>query len=426
MASVNPKNRVTIAWFIGLSIFMEFFSPAFAGNGFYFSELSVAGGGRALSGEVSITGDASTVFHNPAGMTELHDGNFTTGALVVWGKGELEDLGSTTTLGDIDGGDGGNPVGTEIVPHAYLAYPMQERLYLGLAVNVPYALGTEYDPDWFGRYDSIKSKLVVTNVSPSIAYAVSEALSLGLGIDLQFSTIDFESAVFTGGPDAIFDVDGDSTAFGFNVGVLIKPHDNVRIGLHYRSRVRHDIEGDYDISLPTSVLMKGTAEAEVNLPDTLSIGFTYRLSNRASLLGQITRFGWSAYDKIVIKDKHTQSVINETIHDYEDIFTVAVGWQYQADEKWTLRTGIRFEETPTVDEYRTTDVADADAWVVALGMDYRVTANLVLNAAYAHYFFQTADIDINRDGMAPGLSTNTVAASKTQLNGIYFGLAYGF
>jgi long-chain fatty acid transport protein len=423
---MNPKKRVTSAWFIGLGIILGSFSTAFAGNGFYFSELSVAGGGRALSGEVSIAGDASTAFYNPAGMTELHGGNFTTGALVVWGKGELEDLGSTTTVGDIDGGDGGNPVGTEIVPHAYLAYPIQERLYLGLAVNVPYALGTEYDPDWFGRYDSITSKLVVANISPSIAYAVNDALSLGLGIDVQFSTIEFESAVFTGGPDAVFEIKGDSTALGFNVGLLIKPRDKFSIGLHYRSRVKHDIEGDYEISLPTSILMKGTAEAEVNLPDILSIGFTYRLSNRASFLGQIIRFGWSSFDKVAIKDKQSQAVINETIHDYEDIFTVAVGWQYKANQNWTLRTGIRYEETPTVDEYRTTDVADADAWVLALGMDCRVTDNLSLNAAYTHYFLQPADIDINRDGLAPGLSTNTLATSKTQYNGIYFGLAYGF
>lgn len=51
---------------------------------------------------------------------------------------------------------------------------------------------------------------------------------------------------------------------------------------------------------------------------------------------------------------------------------------------------------------------------------------MTLNAAYTHYFFQTTQIGIDREGLFPGQSTNTKAESKTQLNGIYFGIAYAF
>jgi len=145
-----------------------------------------------------------------------------------------------------------------------------------------------------------------------------------------------------------------------------------------------------------------------------------------TLLAQVNRIGWSSYDKITIKDESSKQNISEMPQEYEDIYSFAVGMQYRATDDLTFRTGVRFEETPTIDKYRTTDVPDATTWVCALGMDYHVANSLIINASYVHQFYDTAEIDLIRPGLMAGQEVHIQAEAETQLNGLLLGLTYHF
>jgi long-chain fatty acid transport protein len=68
------------------------------------------------------------------------------------------------------------------VPSFFYSEPVGERYRLGLAVNVPTGIGTDYGGAWAGRYMGQSSSLVFVNFSPVAAYRVNDWLSIGGGL----------------------------------------------------------------------------------------------------------------------------------------------------------------------------------------------------------------------------------------------------
>ena len=66
---------------------------------------------------------------------------------------------------------------------------------VGLGVIHPFGLGIEYDRAWFGRYDSVKSDLLTVNFGPAVSVQVTDWLSLGGGIDIQYADTTLEVAL---------------------------------------------------------------------------------------------------------------------------------------------------------------------------------------------------------------------------------------
>ena len=122
----------------------------------------------------------------------------------------------------------------------------ERDFWLGLALTSPWGLGVQYDDDWFGRYDSIETRLTTVNLSPALAYRITEWLSIGGGLNIEYADAKLTNALpdtlAPGGPSPATDgqakFTGDDVALGFNVGVLLKPWSRTRIGLHYRSADR--------------------------------------------------------------------------------------------------------------------------------------------------------------------------------------------
>ena len=141
-------------------------------GGFALTEQGASGIGNAFAGASALGEDASTVFFNPAGMSRLKNFEVTLGGSLI--ALDTKFTGSATNPaamggGAATGGNGGQAGGTAAIPHLYLVAPVGERIRLGLGVSVPFGLKTEYDADWVGRYQGIKSELRTINVNPTIS-----------------------------------------------------------------------------------------------------------------------------------------------------------------------------------------------------------------------------------------------------------------
>jgi long-chain fatty acid transport protein len=88
-------------------------------------------------------------------------------------------------------GDAGD---TAYVPNTYVVLPMG-RLALGLGIGAPFGLKTEYESDWLGRYQAIKSDIKTVNVNPSVAFKVNDMISIGAGINYQKIDAELTNAV---------------------------------------------------------------------------------------------------------------------------------------------------------------------------------------------------------------------------------------
>jgi long-chain fatty acid transport protein len=401
--------------------------------GFYIKEQSVTGLGRAFAGESAMSEDASTIFFNPAGMTRLQGPEATAGVHLLVPRADLENRGSSlsvrtpaggTVTRPIGGSDGGNPYDPTPVPNAYFAYPLMDRdLWVGLGVSAPFGLANKYDADWFGRYDSIETDLLTINVAPSVAYKVLDWVSIGGGIDIQYADAKLTSAVFSGTPtDIIFDVEGDDWAVGYNVGILFEPLPTTRVGIHYRSRIDHTLEGDVKLTQGGASLSNRPGTADLDLPDIIAVGFAHDVTPALTVMAEYNWYGWSSFKEIRVKQAGQGDQV--VTQDYQDTFSIAVGAQYKLNDEWTVRSGFQYDETPTVDGFRSTRTPDGDRYWLSAGLSYDVSDNFTVDVAYTHVFI--ADADINTSRTTGGVTTNTRALAEGSVDIFAAALRYKF
>jgi long-chain fatty acid transport protein len=399
--------------------------------GFYIKEQSVTGLGRAFAGESAMAEDASTIFFNPAGMTRLQGPEATAGVHLLVPRADLENRGSSSSSPagprPISGSDGGNPYDPTPVPNAYFAYPLMDRnLWVGLGVSAPFGLANKYDADWFGRYDSIETDLLTINIAPSVAYKVLDWVSIGGGIDIQYADVKLTSALFAGpaSPDFISEVEGDDWAVGYNVGILFEPLPTTRVGIHYRSRIDHTLEGDVKATQAGVLRSNRPGTADLDLPDIIAVGFAHDVTPALTLMAEYNWYGWSSFKEIRVKQAGVDD--RPVPQNYQDTFSIAVGAQYKLNEEWTVRSGFQYDETPTVDGFRSTRTPDGDRYWLSAGLSYDISDNFTVDVAYTHVFIEDATINTRQPGAATVLSTNTRASAESSVDIFAAALRYKF
>ena len=212
---------------------------------FQILEQSPAFLGQAFSGTASDPKDASSVYFNPASISELNKSSFTVGVNAIFTRAEFNNTNSTTN------GSDGKTSETGYVPNIYWVQPLTERFTVGLGINAPYGLVSKYDDDWIGRYLATHSELEVVNVNAVIATELNEQWSLGLGLNYQSAEVTLESQVDSTlgvnpqpATDSSGKIRGDDDDIVADVSVFFKPTDRTRLGLVWRQGGDFDLEGD--------------------------------------------------------------------------------------------------------------------------------------------------------------------------------------
>jgi len=334
--------------------------------GFALMEQSVKGMGNAFAGAGSSAEDATVVFWNPAAMTLLEGQQISSGVHIIKTSFEFENTGSTHALQGLTGegltGDNGGNAGTwNFVPNLYYVNKMNEKWAFGLGINVPFGLTTDWDSGWVGRYYALKSSIMTLNVNPSLAYAVTDKLSVGAGVSAMYMDGEFSQAVdfgtifnlLGGDPqrdDGKVTLNADDWSYGFNLGLLYQFSASTRVGLSYRSEVDQDLTGDAEYSYGENAakvksmiaagaptwFQNGGASASVTLPESATLSFFHRLNPDIALMADIGWMGWSSLPELRIKSDSTQPDSVTTL-DWKDAWRFAAGATYGLNEKIALR-----------------------------------------------------------------------------------------
>lgn len=390
------------------------------GSAFALIEQGVSGMGTAYASGAAAAKDANTIFFNPAGMTRLKGTHYEFAAHLVTLRAKFQDQGSLTLLGvPAGGGNGGNAGETRLVPNFYYSRQLSERWYSGLGINVPFGFATEYDFGWVGRYHAIDSSIRTLNINPSLAYKTTAKLSLGLGVSAQYIDAELTNAIDFGtilgidpanpALDGHLKLSADAINLGVNLGLLYEVSPKTRFGLAWRSSISHTLEGDADFTVPASLqgipiddevhlgenLFVDTGiEVDVELPDTVSASFYHDLNPRWSLLADATWTRWSNIDELRIQFDNPLQPDGVTTLGWDDTMRYALGVELHANERWTYRAGVAFDETPIPNaQLRTPRIPDEDRTWLALGLRYQRSQAFSLDLGYTHLFIPDPQIN---------------------------------
>ena len=368
-------------------------------GGFAIGTQSGSGTGNAFAGGAAAADDASVAWYNPAAMT-LIPGKQVAGALhVLKPSFKFENQGSTGAFaapGTGEGGDGGD---WAFVPNGFFTMAINPRLSFGLALNVPFGLKTEYDDGWRGDLKTRKSEIKTVNINPSIGYKVSDTVSIGAGVSVQ--KLDAEltnNAALIGA--GVVTLDADDVGYGFNLGLMVQASPSTRIGAHYRSAIKYELEGT--VTMSTAPQGNGGVTADLKVPDSASLSIFQALGNW-ELMGDITWTGWSSVQQLLVTRTTAETTVgtipgaagatvtNEPFL-WDDTWRYAVGANYKMSPQTKLRFGLALDKTPTNDTTRTPRLPDQDRTWVALGVQYKPSKTSILDVGYAHEFIKDARI----------------------------------
>ena len=355
--------------------------------GFAMIEQNASGLGNAYAGQAASAQDASTIFFNPAGLTMLPDRQVVMAGHLI--KPQAEFSGSS----NIGGGNGGDAGGLAVVPNAYLAYRLTPDVHVGVGINAPFGLKTEYDSTWAGRTQAIKSELKTININPSIAWKATPTLSLGAGVSVQYAKATLTN---NAGAAGLVTIEGDNYGWGFNLGALWQVTPATRIGLAYRSEVDQKLEGTAEFSVTTSNNTPVTAS--VTLPDSASLSLLHKVNPKLDLLADITWTGWSNFDELRIL-RTNGTTLGVTPENWSDNYRYSVGLNYHLNDKLTLRSGVAYDETPVSDAFRTARIPDESRTWLAFGAQYRLSDKSAIDFGYAHLFVKDAKINHTESGV---------------------------
>ncbi len=421
------------------------------GAAFGLQTQNASGLGHAYAGGAAAAEDVSTIFYNPAGLVRLQTTQAVVSANVICPSAKFHDSGSQPAALQPLGGTGGDAGGCAAVPNMYLGVPFTPKWSFGLGVNAPFGLETEYDSDWLGRFQAVKSKIETININPVLSWEPTPHLTVGGGVSWQrvkatlTSRVNYAAAFAQGvgagvaagqipaavapvlvgsaaGLESGADVSGDDSSWGWNVGMLWQASEQTRVGVAYRSKIKYTVTGSANFSNPTAsslgplpptlapvgaaivngvnaALASGDIKLDVEMPDTTNVSIFHQFNNKWDLMADLQYTGWSSIQELKIV-RSTGVVLQTTPENFRDTWRISGAANYRYSDQWIFRGGLAYDQTPVRDAQRTPRLPDNNRIWFAFGAQYKFSPSLALDLAYAYEYMSDPSINQNAGSTA--------------------------
>lgn len=376
----NPTFKIATA---AMMVAGAFATQTYAA-GFQLSEQSAIQMGRAMAGAGIVGDDLSAVHYNPAGMTLLSGTRMQ--ATGTWVAVNLD------YEGDSGQSENGRLKG-QIIPAGFITHQINDSLWAGLGLTVPYGMGTEYGEGWEGKSRGTESMILTFDINPNLAWKVNEKLSVGGGISLQYAKAELGMGM---GPMQA-NVKGDSWAWGWNVGLMFQPVETVRLGLAYRSNISHNADGHTTLNNDLVLTnIRSDMEVRIKTPDTITFSATWEATDALRLSGTARWSKWSNFHSLDVQNldlagpQFSSTVVE---NNWDDTWFFSVGADYKLNGQWTIRGGVAYDQGPVENQYRMAVIPDTDRVWFSGGASYKYTDNLTFDFG-ATYIKGVGDTDL--------------------------------
>jgi long-chain fatty acid transport protein len=365
------------------------FTTAKAG-GLYLNEFGTSVMGTAGAGSAAYANDASTAFHNPAGMTRIDGRQFAAAAGLIYADVKFDPDSDTP----IAGGNGGQAGGFAPLMSSHYVHSLSDDLKLGMNVVVLSGAALDYDNDWAGRYLGQEIMLTTISFVPGIGYRISEKFSVGGGLTIMYGNLDLDAAIPNPlgpeNPDGKVKIeDADDWDVGFQLGVLFELSEDTRIGATYFSGVKPDFSGDAKIK---PVGLDANLSLKIDFPEMVRGSIYHKLNEKFALLGTVGWEKWSDLNEIPVSTGGGSGAIPTN---WDDTWHFSGGLHYMPNAKWMFMTGVAYDTSPAEKKYGNPTLPVDRQVRLAFGTQYHWKENLDIGAAFV--YADLGDSDIQTD-----------------------------
>ena len=374
-------------------------------GGFAIREQSAYGQGSSFAG-IGAGGSLSSMFWNPANLTDVEGLELEAVGSGVFIHTDVE-LDPIPPAGfppfGFPGSDEGDIAQDGFVPAGYAGYRFNDRFVLGIGVNSPYGLATQYDDDSVLRALGIAgtSKVFSVNVNPAASVDVTDWLAVALGAQIQYIDVRLTGQMLGGPPPlglGISTLEGDDVGFGLTAGIRVTPMPGTEIGLGYRSFIDHELDGSLDTQIPIPGLDVFDIDADhLDLPDVVTLGIRQRITDRLRVMAGAEWSNWSRFDTVEVSGAPAPI---ELPFEYNDGWFFSAGAEFDVTERVALRAGVGYELSPLDEDNRTYRLPDNDRLWLSAGASYQASERVSFDVGYS--FLNAADTALDASGTFGG------------------------
>jgi len=421
------------------------------GAGYGLKEQSATAMGSAYAGVAADSGNVAALPYNPATLAGVTTTDAAVSVVEIVPHSSAS-YGTATTAA-------GTPAGGSVTPRSFIAdapvptlalrHRLTDDVALGLSVSVPFGLKTNYPTNWAGRYYGLETEEITVKISPAIAWQVTDELVLGASLDVEYARGVLTSAAdigtlgaVSGVPGAVpgaFDgqarLSGISWNEGFTVGALYHLSPDVSLGLSYQSAVDHTLSGPLTFSLDqaglgnairaaTGLFTNTRGSARLTMPDMLRSGLRVRLSDDFTLMGELDWTNWSHFHDLTVVAQNAVQPNDVTLANWHGAVFASLGGEYQLNDRWKLRGGAGYDETPVPDTTRSPRIPDASRTWLAAGLSFALSPATAIDLSYGHLFNDDTPVALNvaqagnaLRGNLSGVTHSSVDAVGLQISG---------
>ncbi|MEZ8701838.1 outer membrane protein transport protein [Vibrio cyclitrophicus] len=364
--------------------------------GFQLAEYSATGLGRAYAGEAAMADGADAQWRNPAMLTYLEGTQVSVGAIYVDPNIDIDGT-STSMMGQSTSSNSSDFAHSAVIPNFYVSHKYSDKFALGFAAGTNYGMETDLGKDFGGANHGNEASVTTMELNLNAAYQVLESVSIGGGVRYIMAEGSFgavstaNSLVPLPAGTALKYMEGDDTAWGWQVGTAWQINESNRLGFTYKSEVDLTLEGyakGFGFNQANPAAHK-SGSMDLALPATAELASFHQLTDKVAVHASINWTNWSSFKELVA-DFPGENSVEIKQENWEDNYRFALGTTYQMTPKLALRSGIAYDTSAVSEEHRTATIPETDRTWLSIGAGYQWSEQLTLDAGFTYILAKDA------------------------------------
>ncbi len=350
--------------------------------------------GMGLVG-TSLNMGSSSIFYNPGALSLMKDRlHFELGASGVMSNIDFQMAGTNSNW------QTENPTSTPF--YVYGAGKVNDMITVGVGVYTPYGSTAKWADDWAGKLLIQNISLSAIFVQPTISFNFNDKFGIGGGFIFAIGNVEINKAINYSN-DANANLKGSTTSYGYNLGAFYKATDKLSFGVDYRSKITMKMEGgDATFTVPTAlqttIPTDNKFNAELPLPANLDFSVSYQATEKLLLAFELDWVMWGTYESLDFTFEQQGALLNSSNpRNYKDTYIPRIGAQYALNEKFNLRAGMYYDQSPTDEKYFTPETVSLNTFAYTLGLSFMPTEKLSIDASFLQLFGQKSEKEYTPD-----------------------------